>query len=270
LMFGNGEIHGVTWTTRRPGGFRDEEISGIDTVVKPFARVVETWALRRTAQTLLNTYVGTHAGERILSGHIRRGDVEAIHAAIWFSDMRGFTALADRLPGTTLVDLLNRYFDCQVPTITEHGGEVLKFMGDGLLAIFPVNNDESDAEWVCEDVLVAARQVRAKIAALRGSNDMVEAANVRFGLALHLGQVLYGNIGGGNRLDFTCIGPGVNLAARIERLTTQLHRSVLTSTRFAHHCRTSVEPLGEFTLAGFVNPQMVFGLPDEAAGGPQF
>ena len=264
LLFSNGAVHGVTWTTRRPGGFSDADIAALETIIKPLTRVIEIWSLRRTATSLLNTYVGTHAGERILSGHIRRGDVEAIHAAIWFSDMRGFTALADQLPARTLVDLLSRYFDCQVPTIAAHGGEVLKFMGDGLLAIFPVHDDESDAEWVCEDVLVAAREVRAKIAALRGANDMREAADVRFGLALHLGQVMYGNIGGGDRLDFTCIGPGVNLAARIERLTSQLGRTVLTSTRFARHCRASVEQVGEFTLAGFVNPQMVYGLPDEA------
>jgi adenylate cyclase len=268
LRFANGENHAVTWTTRAPGGFADAHIAAIEAIMKPFTRVAEIWALRRTATSLLNTYVGTHAGERIMSGRIRRGDVEAIHAAIWFSDMRGFTGLADRLPARTLVDVLNRYFDCQVPVIAAHGGEVLKFIGDGLLAIFPVNDDESDAEWVCEDVLVAAREVRTKLAALRGANDVREAADVRFGLALHLGEVLYGNIGGGDRLDFTCIGPAVNLAARIERLTRRLDRSVLTSTRFARHCPTSVAAVGEFTLTGFANPQMVYGFSDEAAAAP--
>src|SRR5258708_23870506 len=111
--------------------------------------------------------------------------------------MRGFTPLADRLPPRTLVELLNRYFDCQVPDIMEHGGEVLKFIGDGLLAIFPVASDESDAEWVCGEVLAVARTVRAKIAALRGALAIEGLGDVRFGLALHLGEVLYGNIGGG-------------------------------------------------------------------------
>ncbi|HEX9465632.1 MAG TPA: adenylate/guanylate cyclase domain-containing protein, partial [Alphaproteobacteria bacterium] len=265
LIFSNGEIHGVTWTTRRSGGFTDDEIAGIDAVVKPLARVAEIWALRRMATTLLNTYVGTHTGERILAGGIRRGHVETIHAVIWLSDMRGFTPLADRLPPRTLVELLNRYFDCQVPDIMEHGGEVLKFIGDGLLAIFPVASDESDAEWVCGEVLAVARTVRAKIAALRGALAIEGLGDVRFGLALHLGEVLYGNIGGGDRLDFTCIGPAVNLAARVEKLTGKLGRTVLASGRFARHCAAELGPVGEFALAGFTALQMVFGLPDEAA-----
>src|SRR5580692_7296142 len=133
-------------------------------------------------------------------------------AAIWLSDMRGFTKLADRLPPQALVDLLNRYFDCQVPPILEHGGEVLKFMGDGLLAIFPIA--EATAS-VCAQALAAALAARTNVAGLQGAND---ATDVRFGLALHVGDVLYGNIGSGNRLDFTTIGPAVNLAARLEKL----------------------------------------------------
>jgi adenylate cyclase len=141
LLFTDGEIHLATWTTRQPGGFTDAQVEGIESIVAPFARVAEIRALRRTASNLLDTYVGNSAGERILSGHIRRGDTEAIYAAIWLSDMRGFTLLADRLSPQTLLELLNQYFDCQVPTILKHGGEVLKFMGDGLLAIFPIGSD---------------------------------------------------------------------------------------------------------------------------------
>ena len=263
LIFSNGEIHAGSWTTREPGGFTDAQIRALETVMTPLARVAEIHSLRRTAANLLDTYLGTHTGERILAGKIRRGDTETIHAAIWLSDMRGFTALADRLPPNDLVDLLNRYFDCQVPAIVEHGGEVLKFMGDGLLAIFPVADDESDAEWACNDVLVAARKARANVAALKAVGDGEAAQGLRFGLALHLGQVLYGNIGGGNRLDFTCIGPAVNLAARLEKQTAQLHRTVLASERFARYCRPPLVPLGEFTLPGIGIPQAAFGLADE-------
>ena len=137
LLFTNGEIHAATWTTRADGGFTEAQIAGIDAIVAPLARVAEVRALRRTAVNLLDAYVGRAAGERILAGRIRRGDTEAIHAAIWLSDMRGFTALADSMPPRSLISLLNRFFDCQVPAILDHGGEVLKFMGDGLLRNLP-------------------------------------------------------------------------------------------------------------------------------------
>ena len=155
-----------------------------------------------------------------------------------------------------LIELLNRYFDCQVPVILEHGAEVLKFMGDGLLAIFTVAGDEPQ---VCKRALAAARQAQANVAAL-ASEAM---PGLRFGLALHIGDVLYGNIGSGNRLDFTCIGPAVNFAARIEKLAGELRRGVLASSEFAEHWRGEFTALGEFTLPGFSSAQLVFGLEDE-------
>jgi adenylate cyclase len=136
LVFTPGDIHAVTWTTREPGGFTEAQIASIEAIIRPLARVAEVRGLRRVATNLLNTYVGNLAGERILAGQIRRGHTERIHAAIWLSDMRGFTSLADRLPAAALIGVLNRYFDCQVPAILAHDGEVLKFMGDGLLATF--------------------------------------------------------------------------------------------------------------------------------------
>ena len=256
LLFTDGSVHVVTCTTRQPGGFTDPQIAGLETVITPLARVAEIRAWRRNASTLLDTYVGHDAGERILAGQIRRGDIEEIHAAIWLSDMRGFTALSDRQPPRVLIDLLNRYFDCQVPVILEHGAEVLKFMGDGLLAIFTVAGDEPQ---VCKRALAAARQAQANVA------ELATAAmpGLRFGLALHVGNVLYGNIGSGNRLDFTCIGPAVNFAARIEKLAGELGRGILASGEFATHCRGEFTALGEFTLPGFSAAQEVFGLADE-------
>src|SRR5215469_4999645 len=256
LVFTDGAVHAVTCTTRQPGGFTDDEIAGIEAIITPLARVAEVRALRRTASVLLDTYVGHDAGERILAGQIRRGDIEEIHAAIWLSDMRGFTALSDRQPPRVLIELLNRYFDCQVPVILEHGAEVLKFMGDGLLAIFAISGDEAE---VCKRALAAARQAQANVAAL-ASEAM---PGLRFGLALHIGNVLYGNIGSCNRLDFTCIGPAVNFAARIEKLAGELGRGVLASSEFAKHCRGEFTALGEFTLPGFSAAQLVFGLEDE-------
>jgi adenylate cyclase len=257
LFFTDGAIHVVTCTTREPGGFTDAQIAGIEAIITPLARVTEIRALRRMASVLLDTYVGHDAGERILAGRIRRGDIEEIHAAIWLSDMRGFTALADRQPPRVLIDLLNRYFDCQVPVILDHGAEVLKFMGDGLLAIFTIAGDETE---VCKRALAAARQAQTNIAELSRS----AMQGLRFGLALHVGDVLYGNIGSGSRLDFTCIGPAVNFAARIEKLTGQVGREILASGEFARHCRDEFTALGEFTLPGFSATQQVFGLADEA------
>jgi adenylate cyclase len=263
LIFTDGAIHAATWSTREPRGFADDQLAGIEAITAPLARVAEVRALRRTATNLLDTYVGHQAGERIWAGRIRRGHTEDIHAVIWLSDMRGFTAAADRLPPQVLVDLLNRYFDCQVPAIAAHGGEVLKFIGDGLLAIFPIAEDAAGTADICRQALAAAREAKAKIEELGHATEHGDVRGVRFGLALHLGHVLYGNIGSGNRLDFTCIGPAVNLAARLEKLAARLGRTLVTSAEFAQHQPADLERLGEFPIAGFAAPQMAYGLRGE-------
>ena len=260
LHFTSGAIHFASWSTKQPGGFTDAEIAVIKSVVAPLTRVAEIRAAQRVAGNLLATYVGKNAGERILAGRIRRGDTEAIHAAIWLSDMRGFTRLADRLPPQTLVDLLNRYFDCQVPPIVEQGGEVLKFMGDGLLAIFPIGAGSAPA-MVCAAALKAAHAARGNVEALHSAPG--EDFDVHFGLALHVGDVLYGNIGSGDRLDFTCIGPAVNLAARLEKLAGQLGRSIVASQEFAKYGADDLVQIGRFAVAGFAEEQTAFGLCDE-------
>jgi len=227
------------------------------------ARIVEIVRLRATAATLLDIYVGNRAGERILAGAIRRGHTETMNAAIWLSDMRGFTPLSDRVSPETMVGILNTYFDCQVPVILKHGGEVLKFMGDGLLAVFPIGEDGSDVERVCGAVLEAAQESRSLVAAMTyaGEGEMLD--NFRFGLALHVGKVLYGNIGGGNRLDFTCIGPAVNLAARIEKIASRLNRTIVASSALAKYVQADWQDLGLFSVAGFAGPERVYGLSDE-------
>jgi adenylate cyclase len=268
LRFVDGSVHATSWVTRQPGGFSDDEIAAIHAIIAPLTRLVEVIGQRRVTVTLLNTYVGSRAGERILGGQIRRGHTETMHAAIWLSDLRGFTALSDRLPPESVVEILNRYFDCQVPTILAHGGEVLKFMGDGLLAVFPVADDGADRADVCGRVLAAAREASAAVDALRWSDASGHEERFRFGVALHVGQVLYGNIGGGNRLDFTCIGPAVNLAARLEKIAGRLHRTVVASAGFADVCACDWRDLGEFPIAGFARAERVYGLEDEAATPP--
>jgi len=257
LQFTDGTIHVATWSTKQPDGFTPKQFSEIESVIAPLARVAEIRALRRTAGNLIDTYVGHHTGERILAGKIRRGYVEAIRAAIWLSDMRGFTSLSERVPPQQLIDVLNRYFGAQVPAILEHGGEVLKFMGDGLLAIFPIATGE-DVGAVCRRALAGALEVRTRIAELPRGAATEEP--VRFGVALHVGEVMYGNIGGGNRLDFTCIGPAVNLAARLEKVASKLGETIVASADFAAHFPDELVRLGEYPVAGFATPQVVFGL----------
>jgi adenylate cyclase len=266
LLFTDGSVHASSWTTKHPDGFSDAQLDALRTIMPPFSRLGEIYAMRRTAATLLDTYVGNRAGERILAGEIRRGHAETMQAVIWLSDLRGFTALSDRLAPEIVVDILNQYFDCQVPVIRKHGGEILKFMGDGLLAVFPIAKDGGNLAEVCGYVLDAAREARSNVDAMHyPSGEAVE--RFRFGVALHIGGILFGNIGGSSRLDFTCIGPAVNLAARLEKLAGSLKRIVVASAAFAGASGSGWIELGEFPIAGFSKPQRVFGLRDESAGG---
>ena len=266
LHLSDGTVHALSWITQAPGGFTEAQLDDMRVMMPVLTRMIEIFLLRRTAAGLLDNYVGARAGARILAGQIRRGHTESMNAAIWLSDLRGFTPLSDRLPPEAVVDILNRYFDCQVPAILGHGGEVLKFMGDGLLAIFPIGDGEDDTRAVCQRVLDAAQACRINVAEMAYDHGPEKLEGFRFGLALHIGKVLYGNIGGGDRLDFTCIGPAVNLAARIEKMTSRLNRTVLASTEFARHVDANWSDLGLFSVAGFAAPQRVYGLPDEDAG----
>ena len=264
LRFLNGEIHAVSWTTTKPDGFSEVDVEALRALMSALARVIEIVHLERTATALLDTYVGNRAGQRILAGQIRRGHTETMSAAIWLSDLRGFTRLSDMLPPKAVVDVLNLYFDCQVEPIVAHGGEVLKFMGDGLLAVFPIAEGGADAAEVCGRVLAAARDCRERVAAMNFRHGGVTFDKFRFGLALHVGEVLYGNIGGGHRLDFTCIGPAVNLAARLEKIASDLNRIIIASEVFAAAAPESWLNLGEFPIAGFRRSERVYGLTDEA------
>ena len=263
LPFVNGSINASSWATKHPDGFSDEQLNALRPLMPPLARITEIVSLQRTASILLDTYVGNRAGERILGGQIRRGHTDTMHAAIWLSDLRGFTALSDRLPPETVVEILNAYFDCQVSAIRTHGGEVLKFMGDGLLAVFPIAEQDGNVQQVCSHVLEAAREARASVEAMQFPiGEAIE--RFRFGVALHVGRILYGNIGGGNRLDFTCIGPAVNLAARLEKIAGRLNRTIVASAGFAGTCSGGWTELGEFPISGFSKAERVYGLLDES------
>lgn len=256
LKFLTGQNHVVTIASRE--GFTEEHLVAIRKVIPPLARLGEIFALLRTATNLLSTYVGRNAGSRILGGQIQLGDTDSLQAVIWFSDLRGFTALAQRIGPAAVIRALNELFGCQIPAIEAQGGEVLKFIGDGLLAIFPFDPAVGASQERCLAALEAVKSSFASLAMQNGIRLASGEVAIDFGVALHLGEVSYGNIGGANRLDFTCIGPSVNLAARLETLTSRLGRRVVISEAFAALSGIPTEPLGTFDLKGVQGPVAAF------------
>ncbi len=255
MRFLDGRIHAIAISTDAPGGFNEGHVQALREVIRPLSRVAEILALRRTATNLLNAYVGRDAGERILQGHVQRGDTETVRCVTWFADLRGFTRLSATREPKDIILLLNRVFDCQVPAVERGGGEVLKFMGDGMLAIFPVGAEPGAEAAVAARALEAAQSAFAALDAANAANPEEPLA---FGVALHIGDVAYGNIGGLGRLDFTCIGPAVNLAARLEALTARLGKRLLVSADFAAHLPGACRSLGTFELKGIDAPVEAF------------
>jgi adenylate cyclase len=258
VRFLSGQVHAMIFATRAPGGFRDEHLAAVESIVRPLSRIAEIFALARTAANLLDAYVGHNAGERILAGHIQRGDTDSLQAVLWFSDLRDFTSMSAALgPGDT-IRVLNDLFDCQVPAIEEEGGEVLKFMGDGLLAIFPFGDADRPPGRLCDAALAAAGRAFEALARRNQRRAAAGEPSIRFGLALHVGEVAYGNIGGSGRLDFTCIGAAVNLAARLEGLTGRLELPIVVSADFARLSSRPMRSLGVFELKGVAEPTEVY------------
>ena len=248
-----------TWTTVRPGGFTTEELCAIAQAFYGLTHILETHMLRSTAVNLLDTYVGRRAGQRILAGEIARGSGEGIGAVIWLSDLRGFTALSDRLPRNELIALLNDYFDCLAKPIQQHGGEILKFMGDGVLAVFPTAELGGEAE-ASRRAIAAAEAAQQAIADWNDKRRTTGLDAVSHGTALHLGEVSFGNVGSSTRLDFTVVGPAVNLVHRLERLCGELDLPLLFSEAVARHVPEKATALGARPLRGLREPQGVFTL----------
>jgi adenylate cyclase len=261
MQFTDGRRHATSWSTEQPGGFSTADLVEIDAIMPVLALAVEIRANRRITKNLLNTYVGQHAGERILSGDIRRGSGATVRAAIWNCDLRGFTRISEHWPRDDVIQWLNEYFDVMAAPVEAHGGEVLKFVGDGMLAIFRL--DSPDA---CYNALQAAVEARRGMKELNVRRIERGSFELGFGVALHVGDVMYGNIGTATRLDFTVIGPAVNVASRMQTLTKELRRQVVLSAPFAMMCGCSAEfltTLGRFPVRGVDEPIEVFGLSEE-------
>jgi adenylate cyclase len=242
-----------SWSTTHPGGFTDESLALIDRLFPIFAVSIKASVMPIITRTLLGAYLGADAAQRVWSGATNRGSIERVEAAIFFSDLRGFTAFAERAGSEAVMSALNRYFDSVGAAIVAESGQILKFMGDGILATF-AEPDEN----VCEQARRAARIAGRDVAAL-GASDGV--GNLDLGIALHKGEVLYGNVGTPERLDFTMIGPAVNEAARMEKLTKSLGCAILASDSFhagLSKSRGLLQPAGKHALSGLSAPRALY------------
>jgi adenylate cyclase len=250
-----GKRHLVTFATDRRGGFDDAHIAALKRLLPVLALVSEIRIKNRLARTLLETYVGSHAGELILAGATRRGTGTTVRAAIMICDLRDFTKISDNWPRDDVIDLLNDYFDAMSAPIARHGGEILKFIGDGLLAIFPLSEPNA-----CANLLRAVTEARQAMVALNERNSATSRAPLNYGIGVHVGDVMYGNIGSKARLDFTVIGPAVNMASRLEALTKQLGKMVLLSRDFAELVEREfeLERVGQHAVRGFSEPIELF------------
>lgn len=255
LTFSDGKTNATSWSTDKPGGFTDEQVALIKMILPVFSLLIEIHLNRRIAANLLDAYVGHQAGERILSGQITRGSGETIPAAIWFSDLRGFTAMSEAKDRDELLALLNHYFDTVARPITERGGEILKFIGDAVLAIFPLKDAAA-----CQRAYDAAIDAKDSLDTLNAERVDKGEDTIECGIALHVGEVIYGNIGSADRLDFTVIGPAVNLASRIEGLCPTLHVDILLSSAFKDRLDSDIPltHLGRHRLKGVKDEVEVF------------
>ncbi|SCB28645.1 adenylate/guanylate cyclase domain-containing protein [Rhizobium hainanense] len=252
LCNADGPISSAVFATRRPGGFTSSEQDLIERILPALRNTCELRVLRQCELSLLDTYIGPMTASRILAGHIRRGEIESMEAALLLCDLRGFTELSNRLPGETVLGLLNAYFDKVVPAITHEGGEVLKFMGDAVLAFFP----GIDATGACNAALTAAKTILGEIGGFE-----YDGIHVKAGIALHYGEVSYGNVGSGNRLDFTLIGPDVNIVSRIQNVCSESGKALLMSGPFQQKADiTDAISIGRRQLKGFAKAMELFAI----------
>ncbi len=256
FLFTLDKRHFITFATDRAGGFAEDDVDLLRELLPVLASVTEVRLKNRFARLLLDTYVGPHAGEAILAGATTRGSGFTVEAAIVVVDLRGFTSISDMWPRDDVIALLNDYFDALSEPIERHGGEILKFMGDGLLAIFP--DDASAAIHAVADICRA-------MAALNVAREARGLDALGYGVGVNFGDVMYGNIGSKTRLDFTVIGPAVNVASRLETLTKEMKPNVLFSAAFVAKasCGGLLRPVGTFPLRGVGQPLDVFAFKDE-------
>ena len=260
LEYGDGSVQGLSLVERRRRGLCRPHLELIEHLRQPLAAALEPTAMRRSTASLLRTFLGDGPADAVLAGAIRRGDRRHIEAAILFCDLRGFTTLSERLGEADLFAALDRYFEAVVEAVRGEGGDVLKFLGDGILAIFPVETGGRGGR------LRAALRAVERGQDAPGRRPGCDGSPLAFIATLHVGQVVYGNIGSPDRLDFTVLGPAVNLVSRLEGLAKQLDQPLLCSAAFAGALDLPLASLGRFPLKGVAEPQEVF-VPQSARQG---
>jgi adenylate cyclase len=249
IEYGDGSVQGGSFTASRPGGFTDRDIALIEGLAPAIAAAFEPAAMRHSMASLLEVYLGNGPADRIAKGAFRRGETTEIDAAVLITDLRNFTGLSERLPPTDLLDRLGTYFEAVVDAVRSEGGDVLKFIGDGVLSVFPA--DANGRQQAC---MRAARSIVRAFA-------QPAVAGTPFVAALHAGPVVYGNIGSLDRLDFTVVGPTVNYVSRLEIIAKQLDRQAVCSADVASLLPAgTVHDLGEHVLKGIAEEQRVFEL----------
>jgi class 3 adenylate cyclase/uncharacterized protein (DUF427 family) len=264
MTFSDGQINALTLASDRRGGFSTRDLGHVYEILAVLGRLYEVHAMRYRATTLLDTYLGRHAGERVLNGLIKRGDGENIEAVIWFCDLRESTPLARSMPREDFLRLLDRFFDCMAGAVLDHGGQVLRYIGDAALAIFPIGESAGDAAMSAEQA--RERALEAAVAACERMQGINEARRAKgrtplgYGIGLHQGEVTYGNIGAQNRLEFTVIGDAANRAARIESMCKVLDHPVIVSAAIARGAPQRFESMGRHELRGVDEPVELFAL----------
>ena len=246
-------------STKRKGGFSDQHIESFRRIRDYLAPVFEVHALRHISRSLMNTYVGKRTSEKVLAGMIKRGDADIINAALWFSDLRNFTHLTETLAAEQILELLNEYFEFVSAAVTARGGEILRFIGDAMLIVFPID-DNMCGRTACNAAIDAAIDAYDTLETLNHRRRRHGQPEIEFGVGLSIGEVIYGNVGAPDRLDFTVMGPAVNRTARLESLTKNLDCNILFSKTFAELIEVPSQFLGDHEMKGIADPQAVYAL----------
>jgi adenylate cyclase len=255
---------GITssFSTSRAGGFGQREVMVLKALVLPIAVTIKAAAVLEMAEILLATYLGPASGRSVLRGHVHRGQGEVVHAIIWYSDLRDSTALSESMPLEAYLATLNVYYDCVVNVLATHGGEVLKFVGDGVLAMFPFAAGTPAGAEACQHAIAAVRDTLHCLAEINARRMEGGASAIRCGIALHAGNVMYGNVGSGQRLDFTVTGSAVNETCRLEGLCKRLAMPIVISEAVASLHEEQLGSVGRHALPGVSREIEVFSLPE--------
>lgn len=264
LDYGDGSQHGCTFATRAADGFAPEHLAMIEAAKPGLSSALEPITMRKSSRSLLRTYLGDGPSEAVWNGAIKRGERTTLEAVVMMSDLRGFTAMSETQSETETFEVLNRYFDLVVQSVEEQNGDVLKFMGDGILSIFVIASSDHRAER-CRQAALAAQGVLTGLAKLNSDRAIIGRPPLDLGIGLNAGEVSYGNIGSPGRLDFTVLGGAVNVASRIEGLTKSIGERVLATASVAEHATDLFVARGHHGVRGLSTTIEIFGLLEPSA-----